>query len=157
MQIAKLPLSLFILLLLSTADCFSAEALQFKPVMTLAMANKMADACEQKAKSENWNPVNIAIFDQGGNLQLFRRQDDAYLGSIKIAQLKGHSSAVLPFSTRHLGEKIAYKDPTRPHGIELVPGVVVFPGGLPVKTQSGHLIGRTNPALRPVSMPSKSY
>lgn len=116
-------------------------AIETRPMLSLDLAKKMADACEAKAKNEGWNPVNIAIYDAGGNLKLFRRQDDAYLGSVEIAQLKGRSSVLLPFSTRYLGENIAYKDPKRPHGIELVPGIVVFPGGLPIKTGSGQLLG----------------
>ncbi len=116
-------------------------ALTTKPVMTLVIAQRMAQACDAKAQSEGWRPLNIAIFDGGGNLKYFQRQDDAYLGNIEIAQLKGRSSVLLPYPTRAIGEDNAYGDPKRPHGIELVPGIVVFPGGLPVKTQSGQLIG----------------
>ncbi|MCH6547480.1 MAG: beta-ketoacyl-ACP synthase 3 [Gemmatimonadetes bacterium] len=54
---------------------------------------KMADACEAFAKKKGWRPVNIAIVDSGANLKLFRRQDDAFIGSIDIAQLKANSSA----------------------------------------------------------------
>jgi glc operon protein GlcG len=118
----------------------AAQALEERPVLSLEMAKKMADACEAMAKKEGWK-VNIAIFDSGGNLKLFLRQDDAYLGSVDIAQMKGRSSVLLPFPTRYLGDNVAYKDPKRPHGIELIPGIVVFPGGLPVQTRSGQLIG----------------
>ena len=43
-----------------------------KPFLTLEMAKKIADVCEKKAKSEGWREVNIAIYDDGGNLKLFR-------------------------------------------------------------------------------------
>ncbi len=33
----------------------------------------MADACEDHQKKRNYNPVNIAIVDDGENLILFRR------------------------------------------------------------------------------------
>ncbi len=116
----------FILLTLYFGINLPVYALPTKPVMTLSIAQRMAQACDAKAKSEGWRPLNIAIFDEGGNLKYFQRQDDAYLGSIEIAQLKGRSSVLLPYPTRFLGENIAYKDPKRPQGIELVPGVVVF-------------------------------
>ncbi|MEE2767027.1 MAG: heme-binding protein [Pseudomonadota bacterium] len=132
----------FIVFLTAVCGPVSAEGgLEKRPVLSLDAANRMADACETKARMEGWNPVNIAIFDAGGDLKLFRRQDNAYLGSIDIAQLKGRSSVLLPFPTRFLGENIAYKNQGRPHGIQLVPGIVVFPGGLPVRTGNGHLLG----------------
>jgi uncharacterized protein GlcG (DUF336 family) len=132
----------FITLLAAVCGSVPAEeGLEKRPVLSLDAANRMADACEAKAKMEGWNPVNIAIFDAGGDLKLFKRQDNAYLGSIDIAQLKGRSSVLLPFPTRFLGENIAYKNQDHPHGIQLVPGIVVFPGGLPIKTGNGHLLG----------------
>ena len=115
-------------------------ALDTKPYLTLDMAEKMADACEAKATAEGWRKVNIAIYDDGGNLKLFRRQDGAFMHSIQIAQLKGRTSAGLPRSTRALGE-FAYANPERPYGIELVPGFAVFPGGLPIVTADGAQIG----------------
>lgn len=118
-----------------------AGALEQRAILSLELAKKMADACESKARSEAWRTVNIAIFDAGGNLKLFRRQDDAFLGSVDIAQLKARSSVMIPLPTRDIGDKIAYKEPNRPHGIEHVPGIVVFPGGLPIKTKDGQLLG----------------
>ncbi|MBL27162.1 MAG: PduO protein, partial [Rhodospirillaceae bacterium] len=83
--------------------------------------------------------VNIAIFDAGGNLKHFKRMDGSFLGSIEIAHLKGHTAAIFPRSTRARGE-LAYGG-DRPHGIELVPGIVVFPGGLPIMAGDGHQVG----------------
>ena len=82
----------------------TAFALETKPYLTLEMAKIMADTCEAKASAEGWRKVNVAIFDDGGNLKLFRRQDGAFMHSIKIAQLKGRTSAGMPRSTRALGE-----------------------------------------------------
>ena len=118
----------------------TAQALDTKPYLSLALAKRMADACEAKATAEGWRKINIAIYDDGGNLKLFRRQDDAYIHSIRIAQLKGHTSAGLPRSTRALGE-LNYSNPARPLGIDQVPGFVVFPGGLPILTADGRHIG----------------
>ncbi len=118
-----------------------AHAVEQRPMLTLKEAEKMADACEALAKKKGWRPVNIAIVDSGGNLKLFRRQDDAFIGSIDIAQLKANSSAKIPRPTRAVGDKLAYKNPNRPHGIQFVPGIAVFAGGLPIKMANGKLVG----------------
>ena len=117
----------------------SVAALESKPVLSLALAKKMADACEKKADAEGWRKVNIAIYDEGGNLKLFRRQDNAFMHSIQIAQLKARTSAGMPRSTRQLGAINYSKE--HPYGIEQVPGLVIFPGGLPILTGSGIQIG----------------
>jgi uncharacterized protein GlcG (DUF336 family) len=118
-----------------------AYAVEQRPMLTLKEANKMADACEAYAKKKGWRSVNIAIVDSGANLKLFRRQDDAFIGSIDIAQLKAKSSARIPVPTRALGDNVAYKNPKRPHGVQFVPGIAVFPGGLPIKTADGKVVG----------------
>ena len=118
-------------------------ALEQKPVLTLDMAKKMANACEAARNAAGWRPINIAIYDGGGNLTLFRRQDNAFIGSIQIAQLKGHTSAMFPFSTRMVGELAFGKEGQAPRvpGIAHVPGLASFPGGLPIVTPAGQRLG----------------
>jgi len=125
----------------AVAGALLASAAASSQELTLDMAEKMADACQAKAVEEGWRPVNIAIYDDAANMKYFRRMDDAFVGSIQISRLKAQTSAMLPFPTRTIGDEIAYKDPGRPHGIQHVPGIVVFPGGLPVKTADGTAIG----------------
>jgi uncharacterized protein GlcG (DUF336 family) len=120
---------------LFTALAGSALALELRPILTLDVAKKMATACEAKAKQEGWK-MNIAIVDNGGNLKFFLRQDDAFLKSIEIAQLKAGTSAGFPFSTKQIGE-ITTKVP----GIAFVPGIVTFEGGLPILTADGKQVG----------------
>lgn len=121
----------------------NAFALELKPVINLDVAKKMADACESYRAKENWNPINIAIVDSGADLVLFRRQDGAFLGSIDIAIRKATSSAMIPRSTRKVGE-LAYGENgelgPRP-GVATVDFLVPFAGGLPIRTDTGHLIG----------------
>tara|TARA_B100000686_G_scaffold348353_1_gene439209 strand:- start:9652 stop:10158 length:507 start_codon:yes stop_codon:yes gene_type:complete len=120
-----------------------AFSLEMKPVIDLSLAKKMADVCEAKRESSNWNPINIAIVDSGADLVLFRRQDGAFLGSIDIAIRKAISSAMIPRSTRKVGE-LAYGEDgnlgPRP-GVATVDFLVPFAGGLPIRAESGHLIG----------------
>ncbi len=113
-----------------------AAAQQQKTVISLDTAKKMAAACEAKANQEGWKMI-IAILDDGGNVKYMSRMDGAFLGSIQIAQLKAHTSADFPFSTKQLGE-IAQKYVP---GIVYVPGLVTFAGGLPIVTAKGEHLG----------------
>ncbi|MBM3396899.1 MAG: heme-binding protein [Betaproteobacteria bacterium] len=112
-----------------------ALAQQKKTVLSLATAKKMGEACEALAKEKGWK-LNIAILDTGGNLKYFVRQDDAFMGSIQIAQLKANTSAMFPFSTKVVGD-IAQRIP----GIAHVPGLVTFEGGLPIMAGNGDQVG----------------
>jgi|TARA_B110000037_G_C16696152_1_gene332842 uncharacterized protein GlcG (DUF336 family) len=129
---------LFNLIVLSVSAFIftNASAVEMRPVMTLDVAKKMAQACEEKAIQEGWR-MNIAIMDAGGNLVYFERMDRAFLKSIDIALIKAESSAGFPFSTKVL-EEIAS---TRVPGIAHIPGIATFEGGLPVMTASGEHIG----------------
>ena len=137
----------FYLLILALCSAITiakvAYSLEMRPVISLELAKKMADACEAKKATKDWNPINIAIVDSGADLILFRRQDNAFLGSIDIAIKKAISSAMIPRSTRKVGE-LAYGENgnlgPRP-GIATVDFLVPFAGGLPIRTESGHLLG----------------
>ena len=129
----------YLLLVVGFSLFQSVHALDTKKVLSLELAKQMADACEKKANDEGWRKINIAIYDGGGNLKLFRRQDGAFMHSIQIAQLKARTSAGMPRSTRQLGEINYSKE--HPYGIDQVPGLVIFPGGLPILTADGEHIG----------------
>jgi glc operon protein GlcG len=111
------------------------SAQEMRPMLTQAVAKKMADACEAKAKAEGWNMV-IAIMDGGGNLKHFTRMDDSFGISVRISQLKAATSAGVPVSSRKFGE--LSKDVK---GLELVPGTASFPGGLPIMSGGKHIGG----------------
>jgi len=113
----------------------SVNALETRPIITLELAKKMSAACEEKAKQEGWK-MNIAIVNTGGHLIYFVHQDDSFLKSIEISQLKATTSSSLPFSTKTIGE-ITKAIP----GIAFVPGIVTFEGGLPIMTANGQQIG----------------
>jgi glc operon protein GlcG len=110
-------------------------AQESKTFLTQATAQKMAAACEAKAKAEGWKII-IAIVDDGGVLKHFTRMDDSFLISVEISQMKANTSAGIPFSSRKFGEIAqAVK------GIEFTPRTATFPGGLPIVTASGRHIG----------------
>ena len=134
---------LFLFVPFSMKVMADGHALKMKPVINLSMAKVMADACEADQKNSGYSPINIAIVDAGGDLVLFRRQNDAFLLSIDIATKKAISSAGIPFPTR-LVEELVYGKDGKPG---IIPGlahskdIVAFAGGLPIRTDTGHLIG----------------
>lgn len=74
---------------------------EMRPMMSLEIANMAADACEQYQAENELPTLNIAVVDRGADLVLFRRQNDAFLGSGQIAIDKAISSASIPFPTHH--------------------------------------------------------
>ena len=129
--------------LLSVKIVADDHSLKMKPVINLSFAKIMADACEEDQKNSGYNPVNIAILDDGGDLVLFRRQNNAFLLSIDIATKKAKSAAGIPYPTRLVEEIVYGKDgkPGRVPGLVHSKDIVAFAGGMPIKTKSGVLIG----------------
>ena len=117
--------------------------IKMKPVINIAIAKAMADACEKDQQLNNYNPVNIAIVDAGGDLVLFRRQNNAFLLSIDIAIKKAKSSAGIPYTTRKIKEIVYGKNgkPGRAPGLAHSKDVVAFPGGVPIITKNKILLG----------------
>ena len=119
------------------------KSIKMKPVINLEIAKIMADACENHQKKTGYRPVNIAIVDAGGDLVLFRRQNNSFLLSIDIAIAKANSSAGIPVPTRTIQDIVYGKDgkPGRVPGLAHSKNIVAFPGGLPIKTKNGALLG----------------
>ena len=123
------------LLAVSYSISLGAEmTLETKPVLSLQIAKKIADACEAKAMAEGWN-MDIAIVDDGANLLLFRRMPNAWLGSIDIAIKKARTSALMTMSTRRIAD-VTYGEDRKGGpvpGLAHVEGFIAFAGGLPIK------------------------
>jgi uncharacterized protein GlcG (DUF336 family) len=107
-----------------------------KPVLTAAIAQRIAEACEARARREGWNMI-IAIIDNGGNLKHYTRMDDSIGISVKLSQMKAGTSASLPVSTRKFRE-IAKNNAL---GLELTPGMTTVAGGLPIVNSDGVHLG----------------
>ncbi len=114
----------------------SAHAQQQKTVLGLDAAKKIAAACEARATKEGWNMV-ITVVDDGGHLKHFSRMDNSFRKSIEVSQLKAETSSGFPRSSRQMADVAKQRAP----GIEYVPGVVIFAGGLPLLTAKGEHIG----------------
>lgn len=105
--------------------------------LSLDMAKKMADAAERLAQQKQLKIV-IAIMDQHGNLKYFRRMDGNNFVSVRMAQLKAHTSASIPISTKALAER---NEELSNLPYLAVPEIVLLEGGLPIFTKDGEHIG----------------
>lgn len=121
------------------AVCFSTQsagALEKKPTLDLATAQVMAEACLAHQVATKYQPINVVIVDDGGNTILMNRQDGACKACEAIATNKARTAALFNNSTRRF-ETLSYgpkKDGVGAElpGISLVPGLIAFPGGLPI-------------------------
>ena len=112
---------------LITADI---SAVQAQAVLEAAVAK----SAELKTK------MDIAIVDAGGNLKAFLRMDGAWLGSIDIAIKKAKTSRYFDMPTGKIGELSQPGGPL--YQIEASnDGLITFPGGVPIKTADGTIIG----------------
>ena len=107
--------------------------------ITSDQAQAVVDAAATKATELN-TKMNIAVVDAGLNLKAFLRMDGAWLGSIDIAIKKARTSRSFDMPTGDLGKL------SQPGGdlfnIEHSNGgLVTFPGGMPLRSKDGNIIG----------------
>lgn len=100
--------------------------------ITLEVAHRVLMAARKKAEDIGVQ-MNIAVVDAGGNLTAFIRMDNAWLGSIDIAQGKAFSARAFDMSTKDLGAesqsgKSLFGINASNHG-----KIIIFAGGIPLK------------------------
>lgn len=107
--------------------------------LSLDQANLVLQSAVEKSKSLHLS-MDIAVVDAGGNLKTFARMDDAWLGSIDIAIKKAKTARYFNMDTGEIGK---LSQPGQPlYMIEVSNGgLITFPGGVPIKTADGHIIG----------------
>ena len=116
---------------------------QAQPIQTqdisLDQAMQAIEAAQQKAREID-TKMDIAIVDAGGNLKAFTRMDGAWLGSIDIAIKKAKTARYFDMPTGDIGE---LSQPGQPlYQIEVSnQGLITFPGGVPIRTEDGTIIG----------------
>lgn len=108
-------------------------------MIKLADARRIIAAAEKKAE-EIKQPMNIAVVDEGGNLIAFERMEDAWIGSIDIAQKKAWTSRAFDITTKDLGANAQSGDQF--FGIHASNNgkVMIFAGGIPLK-KDGKVVG----------------
>lgn len=100
----------------------------------------MVAACLDRADKEGWK-VQVAVLDRSGALVAFGRSDDAVPGSYDLAMGKARTSVSLGAPSGAMGEFAWGKDGHTPTMASALPGLMPFPGGLPVRDAQGHLLG----------------
>ena len=102
-------------------------------------ARAVVDAAKAKATAID-TKMDIAVVDAGANLKAFLRMDGAWLGSIDIAIKKAKTARFFDMPTGEIGK---LSQPSGPlYNIEHSNGgLITFPGGLPLRTADGALIG----------------
>jgi len=124
--------------LLADDQTAKADALPVHDI-SLDQANVALQAAVVKSKAMHVL-MDIAVVDAGGNLKAFARMDDAWLGSIDIAIKKAKTARYFNMETGAIGK---LSQPGQPlYMIEVSNGgLITFPGGVPIKTSDGHVIG----------------
>ena len=107
--------------------------------ITLKQAEAGIAASKSKAK-ETGTLMNIAIVDSGANLIAFIHMDNAWLGSIDIAQKKARTARYFNMPTGEIG-KLSQPGGSLYNIEHSNGGLISFPGGIPIKNAQGIVIG----------------
>jgi uncharacterized protein GlcG (DUF336 family) len=86
---------------LSTKPNDGGTVTQSAHTVTLSAGQAVLEAARTKA-TQIGVPMNIAVVNEGGNLVAFARMDDAWLGSIDIAQNKAYTARAFDMPTKDL-------------------------------------------------------
>lgn len=107
--------------------------------ITLAQAQEIIQAAIQKSE-ELGVKMNIAVVDAGTNLVSFSKMDDAWLGSIDIAQKKARTARYFNMDTGEIG-KLSQPGGPLYHIEHSNNGLITFPGGVVIRDGQGAIIG----------------
>ena len=120
---------------LSTNPSAGGAALQSSSAVSLDAGLAIVEAARAKA-IEIGVPMNIAVVDEGSNLVAFARMDDAWLGSIDIAQNKAYTARAFDMPTQNLAPLVQPGESL--YGIEASNHgrLIVFAGGIPLLSGS---------------------
>jgi uncharacterized protein GlcG (DUF336 family) len=116
---------------LSTNPNDGATTARSARTVTLSTGQAVLEAARAKA-TQIGVPMNIAVVDEGSNLVAFARMDDAWLGSIDIAQNKAYTARAFDMPTKDLAPLVQPGGPL--YGIEASNHgrLIVFAGGIPL-------------------------
>jgi len=110
----------------------AGAALPRRPMLPLALAQKMVAACVALATRERWT-MHIAVKDAGDDLVAFARMDGSPLGSQQGAMMKAGNAAAMGVSTALLAGAAFDPKTGAPTAVAFIPGVVGMAGGLPIR------------------------
>lgn len=107
--------------------------------ITLEQAEAAIKAAKAKAKEID-TLMNIAVVDAGANLIAFVHMDDAWLGSIDIAQRKAKTARYFNMNSGEIG-KLSQPGGSLYNIEHSNGGLITFPGGVCIEDASGKIIG----------------
>lgn len=107
--------------------------------MNYGEARQALDAAMRKAE-ELGCKMNIAVVDAGANLLAFARMDGAWLGSADISQKKAKTARFFDMPTGEIGE-LSLPGGSLYNIEHSNGGLITFPGGVPLKTADGTVVG----------------
>jgi uncharacterized protein GlcG (DUF336 family) len=124
---------------LSTNHNNGATTSQSGRTLTLSVGQAVLEAARAKARQIGV-PMHIAVVDEGTKLVAFARMDDAWLGSIDIAQNKAYTARAFDMPTKDLAPLAQPGGPL--YGIEASNHglLIVFAGGIPL-VSGGRVMG----------------
>ena len=108
--------------------------------LTLEDAKIMMAGAEQQAKKMGID-MDIAIVDDGGNLMLFQRMDNARITSINISIDKAFTAGAARKSTKAYGDLTRNDGPTFGIHTSHQGRFCVVGGGLPIFTENNQIVG----------------
>lgn len=133
-----------VLLATATAALLATPAaradLPRQPVLPLATAMQMIAACINFA-GEKKISVSVVVRDSGSHVLASARMDGAPLLTYDAALRKSDAAVGFPIPTRNFADYAFDAKTGLPNGVAFLPGVVLVPGGLPIKTATGLPIG----------------
>ncbi len=107
--------------------------------ISLEQAQAAIEAALEKARAIGCR-MNIAVVDAGANLKAFARMDDAWLGSIDVAIRKARTARYFNLPTGEVG-KLSQPGGSLYNIEHSNGGLITFPGGVPIKSDDGTIIG----------------
>ena len=112
------------------------------PSLTLEKANSIIAAAFAKAAELKLKPLAVSVFDAGGHLKAFQKQDGASILRFEIASGKAFGALAVGAGSRWLNNQAK----ERPHfleGLSNVSGgrIMPVPGGVLVKDADDRIIG----------------
>lgn len=93
-----------------------------------------------KKSNELGTKMNIAVVDRGGNLVAFAREDGAWVGSVDISIKKARTATFFDMETQEIG-KLSQPGGSLYNIEHSNGGLITFPGGIPVTTPDGVILG----------------
>ena len=110
--------------------------------LTLEKANAIITAAFAKATELKLKPLAVSVFDAGGHLKAFQKQDGASILRFEIASGKAFGALAVGAGSRWLNNQAK----ERPHfleGLSNVSGgrIVPVPGGVLIKGSNNEIIG----------------